>query len=430
MRSGLLLTAAAAAAINNGCDDRLRSGCGRVAIALVGGFSDITRGGGHHAKFSSTNAINASHPLTRAWVRVTSKSLRKHVREPLAEAYASAADVFVYSWDKPLEATFAERYEPVAAEYADNAPVLAQLPQLKGTLPKECDSTLVSRRLTRPEKRVKPRPKKRTMPKAQEACHPRGMHYSRSDATRAHAVGHMHAASASWAYAVREVHRLIVSHEARRGGLEYEAVYFGRPDIYMYKSLDAARVPDNAVLMPSPGFGDNFFLMARDNARKFSEMYHVAETSYGCEIGCVTSADRCEFKVGKRPCDAAARAKEDVSVDGQLWKSVFVQRRMNATLVAALRQPLDVAPYRFFYDMCKRFRPLGDDPRIDPGVATTRSALYHVGITPGVLDILLREEWLGGRRPCTWLCNAYPAAMDEGSCRGKSSAEETNPLLF
>ena len=403
MRSGLLLTAAAAAAISHGCDDRLRPGCGRVAIALVGGFSDITRGGGHHAKFSSTNAINASHPLTRAWVRVTSKSLRKHVREPLAEAYASAADVFVYSWDRPLEAYFAERYAPVAAEYADNAPVLARLAQLKGTLPKKC---------------------------AQEACHPRGMHYSRSDATRAHAVGHMHAASASWAYAVREVHRLIVSHEARRGGLEYEAVYFGRPDIYMYKSLDAARVPEGAVLMPSPGFGDNFFLMARDNARRFSEMYHVAETSYGCEVGCVTSADRCAFKVGKRPCDAAARTKEEVSVDGQLWKSVFVQRRLNATLVAALRQPLDVAPYRFFYDMCKRFRPLGDDPRVDPGVATTRSALYHVGITPGVLDILLREEWLGGRRPCTWLCDAYPAAVDEGSCRGKSSAEETNPLLF
>ena len=403
MRSGLLLTAAAAAAISNGCDDRLRPGCGKVAIALVGGFSDITRGGGHHAKFSGTNAINASHPLTRAWVRVTSKSLRKHVREPLAEAYASAADVFVYSWDRPLEAYFAERYAPIAAEYADNAPVLAQLSHLKGTLPKKC---------------------------AQEACHARGMHYSRSDATRAHAVGHMHAASASWAYAVREVHRLIVSHEARRGGLEYEAVYFGRPDIYMYKSLDAARVPEGAVLMPSPGFGDNFFLMARDNARRFSEMYHVAETSYGCEVGCVTSADRCEFKVGKRPCDAAARAKEDVSVDGQLWKSVFVQRRLNATLVAALRQPLDVAPYRFFYDMCKRFRPLNDDPRVDPGVATTRSALYHVGITPGVLDILLREEWLGGRRPCTWLCDAYPAAVDEGSCRGKSSAEETNPLLF
>ncbi len=412
MRSGLLLTAAAAAAIshggiaeaiNDGCDDRRRPGCGKVAIALVGGFSDITRGGGHHAKFSGTNAINASHPLTRAWVRVTSKSLRKHVREPLAEAYASAADVFVYSWDRPLEAYFAERYGPVAAEYADNGPVLAQLAKLKGTLPKKC---------------------------AQEACHPRGMHYSRSDATRAHAVGHMHAASASWAYAVREVHRLIVSHEARRGGLEYEAVYFGRPDIYMYKSLDVARVPEGAVLMPSPGFGDNFFLMARDHARKFSEMYHVAETSYGCEIGCVTSADRCAFKVGKRPCDAAARAKEDVSVDGQLWKSVFVQRRLNATLVAALRQPLDVAPYRFFYDMCKRFRPLNDDPRVDPGVATTRSALYHVGITPGVLDILLREEWLGGRRPCTWLCDAYPAAVDEGSCRGKSSAEETNPLLF
>merc|ERR1711924_244350 len=133
--------------------------------------------------------------------------------------------------------------------------------------------------------------------------------------------GHMHVASVSWAYAVREAYRLIESHERRRGGLEYEAVYFGRPDIYMYKRLDAARVPAGAVLMPSPGFGDNFFLMARDNARRFSEMYHVAETSYGCEIGCVTSADRCEFKVGKRPCDSA-RAK-GVDVDGQLWKSLF-----------------------------------------------------------------------------------------------------------
>ena len=216
--------------------DRLRPGCGRVAVALVGGFSDITRGGGHHAKFTAAAAINASHPLTRAWVRVTSKSLRKHVREPLAEAYASAADVFVYSWDKPLEAYFAERYEPVAAEYADNAPVLAQLPKLKGTLPKECDSTLVSRRLTRPEKRVKPRPKKRTMPKAQEACHPRGMHYSRSDATRAHAVGHMHAASASWAYAVREVHKLISGARARAA-----AVWSMRPSILVARTSTCTR---------------------------------------------------------------------------------------------------------------------------------------------------------------------------------------------
>ena len=67
---------------------------------------------------------------------MTSKSLRKHVREPLAEAYASAADVFVYSWDKPLEAYFAERYEPVAANARTTRPVLAQLPKLKGTLPR------------------------------------------------------------------------------------------------------------------------------------------------------------------------------------------------------------------------------------------------------------------------------------------------------
>ena len=117
MRGSFLLTAAAAFAISHGAwvaaepvsatssggittqgcaDDRRRPGCGRVALALVGGFSDITRGG-HRAKFDGTRSINASHPLTRAWVRVTSKSLRKHVREPLAEAYASAADVFVLS---------------------------------------------------------------------------------------------------------------------------------------------------------------------------------------------------------------------------------------------------------------------------------------------------------------------------------------------
>ena len=57
--------------------------------------------------------------------------------EPLAEAYASAADVFVYSWDKPLEAYFAERYEPVAAECADNAPVLATTATAEGNATKK-----------------------------------------------------------------------------------------------------------------------------------------------------------------------------------------------------------------------------------------------------------------------------------------------------
>ena len=224
---------------------------------------------------------------------------------------------------------------------------------------------------------MKPCPKKRTMPKRRRRATSEHALLGATRGTRAHAVGRAHAASASWAYAVREAHRLITEHEARRGGWSM------RPSILVARTCTRAwpraRVPEGAVLMPSPGFGDNFFLMA-DHARRFSEMYHVAETSYGCEIGCVTSADRCEFKVGKRPCDAAARAKEDDAVDGQLW-SVFVQRRLNATLVAALRQPLDVAPYRFFYDMCKRFRPLGDDPRVDRRRDDAERP-RHVGITP------------------------------------------------
>ena len=122
--------------------------------------------------------------------------------------------------------------------------------------------------------------------------------------------------------------------------------------------------------MPSPGFGDNFFLMARDNAR-FSEMYHVAEASYGREIGCVAPRTAAPSRwANGRAMLPRGRRRRTLRRRTAAGNRVFVQRRRNAT---SRRAPsgnrLDVAPYRFFYDMCKRFRPLNDDPRVDPGVA-------------------------------------------------------------
>ena len=106
MRSGLLLTAAAVPppsvmAVTTVCD-QVVAGWPSPSWAA----SATSRAAATDAKSTAAAAINASHPLTRAWIRVTSKSLRKHVREPLAEAYASAAYVFVYSWDKTVRGLF------------------------------------------------------------------------------------------------------------------------------------------------------------------------------------------------------------------------------------------------------------------------------------------------------------------------------------
>ena len=87
------------------------------------------------------------------------------------------------------------------------------------------------------------------------------MHYSRSDATRAHAVGHMHAASASWAALCARFMQIDSVARSRGGSWSMRRSIWSPGHLPMYKSLDAARVPDNAVLMPSPGFGDNFFFL-------------------------------------------------------------------------------------------------------------------------------------------------------------------------
>ena len=82
---------------------------------------------------------------------------------------------------------------------------------------------------------------------------------------------------------MREVHGLITAHEKSRG-FDYEAVYFGRPDVLMFESLPARALLDDEVFMPRPGWGDFFFYMPRLKARKFSKMYTVAETRWGCEL--------------------------------------------------------------------------------------------------------------------------------------------------
>ena len=119
------------------CEDRTRRGCGRVAIVLTGGFSDVT-----HitplGKYDSAHAADASNPLLRAWMNITAASLRHHVMRPLAAAYDSGVDVFIYSWDPTLEDAYAAAYAPVAAGYALNGPILAKLPLLKATRPKAC----------------------------------------------------------------------------------------------------------------------------------------------------------------------------------------------------------------------------------------------------------------------------------------------------
>ena len=80
------------------CEDRTRRGCGRVAIVLTGGFSDVT-----HitplGKYDAAHAADASNPLLRAWMNITAASLRHHVMRPLAEAYESGVDVSVMSVD-------------------------------------------------------------------------------------------------------------------------------------------------------------------------------------------------------------------------------------------------------------------------------------------------------------------------------------------
>ena len=75
-----------------------------------------------------------------------------------------------------------------------------------------------------------------------------------------------------------------------------------------------------------------------------------------------------------------------------------------------MQQPDDVAPYRFFYERCMRFKPKGD----------VRAAFGSVGITPEVLAVLVTPGAVPGNRvACAWACEAYPnsSVVSRAGCR-------------
>ena len=90
-----LLAGAVSQRINNATKSSCAGhGCGRAAVALVGGFSDVTfhRDG----KYDAAHATNPKKPLLAAWLDVTAQSNKYHVQRPLATAYGGA-DFFIYS---------------------------------------------------------------------------------------------------------------------------------------------------------------------------------------------------------------------------------------------------------------------------------------------------------------------------------------------
>jgi len=278
-----LLAGAVSQRINNATKSSCAGhGCGRAAVALVGGFSDVTfhRDG----KYDAAHATNPKKPLLAAWLDVTAQSNKYHVQRPLATAYGGA-DFFIYSWDASLEGAYAARYAPTAAAFADNAPVLARIPHLKATRPRSCESDPNATKCTKPlayHERFRSVGHMHVASACVETIISRRRPRHRRDACSMawrcrFLTTRRTQASASWAFAVREVHGLIAAHEKSRG-FDYEAVYFGRPDVLMWESLPARALLDDEVFMPRPGWGDFFFYMRRLKARKFSKMYTVAET--------------------------------------------------------------------------------------------------------------------------------------------------------
>ena len=143
-------------------------------------------------------------------------------------------------------------------------------------------------------------------------------------------------------------------------------------------------------------------------------MYTIAETRWGCEIGCVTRANARKYTRQARLHHVRPTGPV---IDGQLWKSVYLRRRLNATLVDAMNQPNDVAPYRFFYERCMRFKPKGD----------VRAAFGSVGITPEVLAVLVTPGAVPGNRvACAWACDAYPnsSVVRRDLCRPTTSTPD------
>ena len=149
--------------------------------------------------------------------------------------------------------------------------------------------------------------------------------------------------------------------------------------------------------MPSPGFGDNFFLMARDNARRFSEIAPSRRRLTGARLRHVRGPLRLQGREAPVRC---CRAGEG----GRLRRWTPLEVRLRA---ASPRTPRSSRPsgnrstWRpiAFMICAKRFRPLGDDPRIDPGVATAAERPLSRRHHARSLDILLREG--AARRPET-----------------------------
>ena len=95
-----------------------------------------------------------------------------------------------------------------------------------------------------------------------------------------------------------------------------------------------------------------------------------------------------------------------VTVDAQRWKSVFLIKRLNMTLVAPMSQPHEISPYRFLYDDC-RFQPKvagrGTQTPQEQKVFLT-DALAKVGITDQNFEVLFAAP---RRQPCPYICIAF-----------------------
>lgn len=173
-------------------------GCARVAVLVTAGFHNIQHG--MNSRFND-KTVDGDHPLLAAWLRTTSLSLHRHVVDP------NDADVFIYSWNPSLADAFDTLYAPVRAAYARNTPLMRKIK--RGALP-GC-----------------------------KGCSPQ---------------------SVSWAFTIREAEVLMSGHERARG-FQYDTIVFARPDVILFKDVNALELgaDPRATVMPSPNWGD-FFL--------------------------------------------------------------------------------------------------------------------------------------------------------------------------
>ena len=140
--------------------------------------------------------------------------------------------------------------------------------------------------------------------------------------------------------------------------------------------------------MPSPNWGDFFFMMHRRTARTFATMYDVAETKPDCVVGCLDAASSL----------AIHRPNGNTRADAQLWKSAFLTLRANATLVPSRNgQPHDVPLYRNFGKDCRS--------AVRGNASAVRAELDAMEIDETLLDLTIRQT---KHAFCPWLCRAFP----------------------